>query len=347
MMPLSSAVAAIRESVAVSVLDHVCILRLDGPDAFDAADRLFTRDLYLRDGQLSQGLLLREDGTIFADVYLAADDEDFFFVAEGPDAQALTAHVERWTGDFDELDIIHEHLAQATIALDGPYAWELMAAFAGPETIGLPYLTFFHLDGRVCYRAGKTGEFGYRLLVPRDEVETTLDALRTAGGHLEPGAADLEALDCCALENWFFNIRREGRAQIGPIELQLQWRVSYLKEFIGSDALRARRSRGIDRRLTVVGAEGPIEEGETLHAPDGEEIGTVVNAVRSPTLEGWIGNALVRLDYAHPHISGLSIGHERVKAGTLRPPLINNRSLYVNPQIHSYATRLDDDFPPL
>src|SRR5437870_25042 len=83
--------------------------------------------------------------------------------------------------------------------------------------VGLPFANLFRFDRWLCVRAGKTGEYGYDLLVPRGEVETVRARLLEKGRRFELGEAGLEALDACALENWFFNVRREGREPVTPV----------------------------------------------------------------------------------------------------------------------------------
>jgi len=345
-MTLEDQVFALRHSVAMSRLEHVRSVRLTGTRAYEAADRLFTRDLYLRDGQLSQGLLLNEDATIFADCYLGSDDEDFFFLAEGPDSEDLMAHLNRELADEVEVEAVHETLDHTIIGLDGPYAWELMSLLVGPEVIGLPYLTFFRTRGILCYRAGKTGEFGYRLVVPDDMLEEMSHRLQDLGAPLDLGSASLEALDQCALDNWFFNIRGEGRHGSSPIELQLQWRVSYRKSFVGSDALAARRSEGIRQRVTCIVCEDSLKSGDAVTL-DATRIGTVAHAAFSPIRNQWVALALLDLDHAYPGIDRLRIGSNNTTGITVSPPVLDNRSLYVNPQIHSYQSRDEFDFPPV
>ena len=348
---LSEEILAVRHSVTLSSLDHVRYVRLSGHGAYDAVDRIFTRELYVRDGQLSQGLLLNEDGTIFADCYLGADDEDFFFLLEGPGEELLAAYLARHLDGVADVDIADETGAHVIVALDGPYAWELMARLVGPEVIGLPYLTFFRVDGALCYRAGKTGEYGYRLIVPRDELEGRWEQLCDLGAQLDLREVELEALDQCALENWFLNVRLEGGRPVTPIELQLQWRISYHKTYVGSEALGRRRAEGVSQRLTCVVSPQQIAIDDAVSYGNedlGEVvIGEVVNAGFSPVREEWVGLALLDVAYAYPDIDPLVIGDQRVEGRTVSPPVLNNRSLYVNPQLQSYATRLEDDFPPV
>lgn len=339
-------VDVIRTSVGVSRLDHVAIARLAGDGAWDAVDRIFTRDLHIRDGQLSHGLLLNRDGTIFADAYLGCDDEELFLLVEGPGDEALAAYLAAAMEGVDDVSLDMESTRHTIVAMDGPYAWELLSRLVGPEVIGLPYMTFFRTGGHLCYRAGKTGEFGYRLVTPRDEAEELRARLLELGEPLDAAPVGLQALDQCALENWFFNIRREGARAAGPIEMQLQWRVSYRKPFVGSEALAARRRDGVHTRLTGLIGEGALAAGDAIRFGD-REIGVVANAGYAPLRSDWVGMALLDLAWAWPGIGPLQIGEGEVLARTVAPPFLRNRSLYVNPQIHAYATRNEDAFPPI
>jgi glycine cleavage system aminomethyltransferase T len=346
-MGLPDAVRAMRHSVAVSRLDDVRYLRLSGDGAWDALDHLFAGDLYVRDGQLRHGLLLDDDAHPFADCYAGRDDEEYFLLAEGPSAGALTAHVARHLPPGAQVACEDLTGTVGVLGLDGPYAWELLASIAGAECIGLPYLTFFHFDEWIICRAGNTGEFGYDLIVPRPQLDELERTLLASGAALDAAPGGRDALEQCALENGFFNIRREGRGDVTPLELQLQWRVSPSKTFVGVDALRRRRQEGLRRRLTTLVGPGPFAVGDELLL-EGSPAGAIVNAGASEARGDWVALALVDIAWAHPGIA-FAAAHAgvAVPARSVSPPVLDNRSLHVSPQLHSYATRRDYVFPPL
>lgn len=347
-MALREAVRAIRHAVAVS-RPELRYVRLTGPDAWDALDRLCAGDLYVRDGQLLQGLLLDEDARPFADCYVGRDDEDYFLLCEGPGAGALEAHLARHLPEGADAAYADLTDAHAIIGLDGPFAWELLAALAGADAIGLPFLTFYHHEDWIVARAGKTGEYGYVLVVPRGSAPAVEERLAAAGPALGAARAGQDALDQCALENWFFSIRHEGRLDVTPLELQLQWRVSPRKAFVGSEALRRRREAGIRRRITTLVGPGPLAAGDTVRLGPAE-VGRIVNAGRSEARGDWVALALLDIAWAHPGLAfavSPAAGGGAVAARSVSPPVINNRSLHVSPQLHSYATRGDVAFPPL
>lgn len=344
-MTVGDEVLAIRQSVAFSWMDEVRLLRVRGRDALEALDHLCPGELYVRDGQLLHTLFLDETAHLVADVYVGCDDEEYFVLAECASAAVLDDHLSRHVPAALDVTIEDHTAAHCVLALDGPYAWELLGEVAGQEAIGLPYLTFFHVGDWLCVRAGKTGEYGYAIIAPAREREALAGRVWEAGAALDLVEATLEARDVCALENWFLNIRREGREPVTPLELQLQWRVSYGKPCVGADALAQRRRERPHHRLTCLVGDGPLALGSDV-ALDGATVGRIVNAAFSPVRAQWVALALIERAWAHPRLEFQVEGAaSRIRA--VSPPVVNNRSLHVSPQLHSYATRGDYSFPPL
>lgn len=340
---LPDSLRAIRYSVALSSLDHVAHVRVSGAGAFEGVSRVFPRELYVRDGQLAHGLLLDEDGIVWADCLLGNDEGDYVLLCEGQEADDIVAYIRGHCEDVEGLEVSIPQ-GVSSMGIDGPYAWELMANLVGPEVIGLPYLTFFHFDGVLCCRSGKTGEYGYVLVA--NELTSLWDELIGLGAALDVAEAGLDELDTCALENGFFSIRREGAYGLTPLELQLQWRISRRKPYVGSKALERRRQEGLRQRVTCVVGNEPLAAGDAVRC-DGDLRGGLVNAGSSALRGDWVGLALIDLHYALPGVDTLRVGDDDVSARSVSPPVINNRSLYVNPQVHSYSSREADDFPPL
>lgn len=347
-MTVEEQVAAIRASVALSRLDHVCHVRISGTRAYETLDHVAAGQLRVRDGQLLHTILLTDDAFPLADAYVGRDDEDFFLLAEGIEAGALVEHLRRHVPPGESVLVEDRSASHAIVAVDGPYAWELLGAAIDPEVIGLPYLTFYHREGLTCYRAGKTGEYGYGIIVRRDDADALVEHLRAVGSVFDLRDATLDALDHCALENWFFNIRREGRERVTPLELQLQWRVSYRKEYVGAAALRKRRAEGARQRLSCLLADSAIAVGDVVNLA-GAPIGRVVNAGFSAARGEWVAQALLDVAWAHPGIHDLAVANARgsAVARTVSPPVLMNRSLSVSPQLHGYLTRHEHPGPPL
>ncbi len=333
---------AIRTRVAWSRGDSVSVLALRGDDARAALLHLAPSRLHLRDAQARESLLLDGEGRPIADVIVCADDEDYFLLVEGLDADALLAHVTAHlpsglAPDIESLSASHE-----VISVDGPWAWELVAEALGSDLIALPYLNFFRIDQGYCVRAGKTGEYGYELVVRRDAADEVAALLAAAGEGFGMLRVSDEARALARFENWFFDPACVP-AGATPIELGLSWRLDSSRAWVGKEAVDARRSTAT-RRLTCVVSAAELAQGDAVTLDDAP-IGEIVRAERSPLLGEWIASALIDREWAHGGIDRYEVRGARVR--TMAPPLVDNRSLYVDPRRHSWRTADEVVFPPL
>ncbi|NUP11183.1 MAG: aminomethyl transferase family protein [Polyangiaceae bacterium] len=334
----------LRSSVALATPSSA-YLRLEGDDVFEVVDRLVTTDLYLQEAQLRQSLILDDEGLIVADVIVGRDEDAYLLVIDGPSrqrsAELVAAHLE---GTGTKATLLHE--SHDVCALHGPYAWELLGEWLGPDVIGLPYLSLFRASGALVLRTGRTGEYGYDILMPRDRCEALRADLERRGGTFDLGVASEEEVHLAALENGFFNVAREGQRVRDPLQLQLKWRLSKEKEYRGSGAVRARWEPGPSRRVVWLRSDAGLEIGDAIEL-EGVAIGEVVAAAYS-TIRGYhLGIAAIDRSLSCAGIHG----YQRVRAGerapvvTLAPPVLNNLSLHVSPQRHSYRDRASFVFP--
>lgn len=336
----------LRHATGWTRSDHVRRVRLEGPEAFEALDRICPLELYLRNGQMMQTVFLDTDGAILADVLVCNDDDEFILCVEGPGPEELMGYLEEHTAGTDT-QIVSLEDSHALVSLNGPWAWEVMSELAGATLIGLPYMTFYHAGSWVCMRAGKTGEFGYDILVPTDEVDALLEKLDALTARFDLAEVGLAALDQCALENCFFSIRHEGTVTRDPRELQLHWRLSMRKEHVASAALARAATQPPKVRTTTLLGTSAMEPGDTVFL-DGEPVGRIASGGYCWHRKEHVALALVQTRLAHPGIADFRVGEaDQAPARSVAPPVLNNRSLYVSPQLHSYATRDEVAFPPL
>jgi glycine cleavage system aminomethyltransferase T len=348
---LEGEVFALRSSAGWWRGDHVAVIHVDGAGAFDLLEHASTQPLYLREGRVRHTLLLRDDASIFADVFIGSADDGFYVLAEGPSETDLVAWLEGVKGRRPGgKPVAIRGLSETfvTLGVDGPYAWEVVSELLGRVVLGMPYLSLLRRGDVLCLRAGKTGEYGYMVLIPRSSASDLEARLAEVGRPLGLVAVGREALDVCALENWHFSIRIQRDTPLvqplTPIELQLQWRVVYEKDFVGVEALRTRRAEGANFRTTCFVADGPLSPGQPLRL-GGEDAGEVLASCFSPTLGAGIGAALLSRRIAHPHVAlSASAGAGVTSIKTCTTPLVDNLSMRIDPHKHSYLTR--DSLPP-
>ncbi len=328
---------AIRHAVGLQRQTDRVALRFEGPDAEAWLDAVCPAELNLQRGQIKHSVLLHDDGRIFADAYVARLGRTRYLFARGPDRETLCAWLDaRRPADCDAT--AHDEAA-AAIALHGPFAWELASEVVGPDILGVPYLGIGELGGVRCLRIGETGEYGYTFLVPRATLADFEGRLAEHGPAFDLEAVDDAALAQCALENGFLDVRRAGVTGCTPLELQQQWRLSRRKPWPGADALKARRAAGLAERSVTLLADGPpIADGAEVLL-DGKSVGRVLYSGASPALARQVALALVERPLAHPTVD-FTLADGR-PARSVSPPVIDNRSIYVDPYRHSYASRAE------
>jgi glycine cleavage system aminomethyltransferase T len=338
----------VRHGAALSRMDHVGLVRLSGDDATEAVDAACSGDLWVRDGRMLQTLILDERGQPIADVYVCPDDDSLLLMFEGLTAEALSAHLSRSAGAELAIELADLRPAYELISLHGPYCWEVLSKWLTPDIIGLPYLSFYHFDRGTCFRAGKTGEYGYELAIRSEHAEEVWQELLSLAEATGGGEVSLETLDLCALENGFFSVRHSTVEGLTPLELQLQWRLSARKSFPGATAIEERRAAGMKHRLTHFVARDALKAGDAIRGPDAS-VGQVATAAFSPGVGGVVGMALLDISVAHPGIDSFYVPGEEADRPirTVSSPLLFNRSLLVDPHRHTYATRDEQFHPPL
>ena len=347
-MSLEDEYRALRYGSALSRMDHVGLVRLQGDEAIDAVDAVCSGDLWVRDGRMLQTLVLDEKGQPVADVYVCPDNDACIVMLEGITTEKFSACLARHADadlKFELEDLRPEH---ELFSLHGPYAWEVLSQWLTPDIIGLPYLSFYRFDRGICFRAGKTGEFGYDLMMRTEDAREARRELLELLGSFGGAEVSLETLDLCALENGFFSIRHGSLEGLTPLELQLQWRVSARKQFPGLAAIEELRAKGMSRRLTHFVAPGGVKTGDLLRGRDAA-VGEVMTAAYSPAVGGVVGAALLDISVAHPGIDQFFVPNEEaaIPIRTVSSPLLVNRSLLVDPHHHRYSTREDATPLPL
>lgn len=342
----SEAHVALRER-AVFFRDRPTVpLWIRGEGARDAVLHALSSRLLLRDGQAQQSLLLAEDGRPLADVTVCADDEDYLLVVDGLSPAALEAHLRTVLADIPGVSIEPAAESHEIVSLHGPFAWELLAEVLGADMMALPYLNFFRVDQGVALRSGKTGEYGYELVVRREHAEALVGAITKAAPAWDAVEADEATLCLARFEGWFFDPRVVPPGAT-PLELQLQWRLSH-RAFVGAAAIAARRQSAARdpetaRKLVCLLTSELAENGAAVSF-EGHVLGSVVHAARSPTTRLAFASAMIAASHAH---GGLALELPGgVRARTVAPPLLDNRSLHVDPRRHGYRTRDEITFGP-
>lgn len=328
---------AIRNSVALEEEPDLRCLLIKGKDAFKLLDQVCPCNTFLQNGQMKHTLLLNENAVPFADVYICRKWEDAYLLGYWSSSVDMAAWIKQHQGSANDYAIIDMNESNFFLTLNGPYAWELCANAIGPEILGMPYLSVMMLNFGLVFRAGITGEYGYHLMFPAGQKKEWTQTLLEAGKPFDLVVTDRSARAQCALENFFFDLNREGQHLLTPPELQLQWRLSRQKEkYPGSGAMQSIREKGWNRRITCFITKNPVSENDEIYC-ENETVGQVLSAGYSPVRKEYVGKALIRKPFWHAGLKGFNANNHEFE--TISAPAIDNRSIHVNLNLDSYFTR--------
>lgn len=305
---------SVRNTIGLSDFSHMQVFSGNPDDVIFGLDEALTGNVAnIRYGRVLHTLLLNEEGRIRSDVYVACSDEELLVLTESCCAEQEISGL--LCGAAPALQEITE--GSALFSLDGPHAWEVVKKLFGRDVLGMLYLSIEEhvLDGATVHliRAGKTSEFGYLLVVPSSDAETIWRALQLAGEEYGLGLCGLDVQDLLRLDGRFHNVQREGSRVGDPLALGLQWMFDFDKEkFIGRDAVLRRRERGLERKILGICAttgRAGVNPGDRISL-DQADVGEIVTAEHSYTLERRIGLALVDKEVSFPGVDFKVVGEE-------------------------------------
>jgi aminomethyltransferase len=303
-----------RHAAGLFDIDHMAQIDVRGPDAEDFVNWLITYDvrrMELFDAHYA--MMCYADGGVVDDlfVYKLPDRSDeagrpyFFLVVNAANHEKDVAWIESHAGDFD---VQVRDLSDETymLALQGPMALEILDRLTRLNLEEVPRFTavtdtLFEEVPVLMGRTGYTGEDGFELFFPAEY------ALKVWEGILEAGQAQgvkpigLAARDSLRFEPCMPLYGQELAPDITPVEARLSFAVSFDKDFIGRQALLEQKREGPEHVL--VGFE-MVDKGVPRHgyavAENGSGVGEVTSGMFSPTMERYLGMALVPREFSAP-----------------------------------------------
>jgi glycine cleavage system aminomethyltransferase T len=332
---------ATRNGIVFQVEDDLHCLKIDGPDAQKVLDTICPCDVFLQDGQIKQTLLLTDEGIPFADIYIGREGESYYILGNWPESGNLIEWINANVPENLNFEILNLDENFKRITIEGPYSWELTAQIINSDVMGLPYLGVMQIGNIYIFRAGITGEYGYHLIIPSDDFLSFKNELLSLGEKFELKESIEDVKSQCVLESFFFDIKNEGKYNLNPMELQMQWRLSRQKEeYPGSEAIKEIKDKGWDQRVICFSCNEQVKKDKKVSF-EGEEIGKILNVGFSPLRNDFVGKALIKKPYWHAGVPYYKVDHHFIQ--TISAPAVLFKSLSINPYKQSFFTQNDDD----
>lgn len=318
----------VRRSAGLFDVSHMGEIEVKGKDAFNFIQYLITNDITnLKKEEIIYSPMCYEDGMTVDDllVYMIKE-EDYLLVINAGNIDKDFEWIKEKGEKFDvEINNISNYVGQ--LAIQGPKAEEILSELVDVNLSNIEFYKFENnvtVCGEKCIvsRTGYTGEDGFEIYCNNNVVEKIWnDILETGKDNITP--AGLGARDTLRAEVNLPLYGHEISQEISPIEGGLGIFVKLNKEnFLGKDALISLKSQETQRKLVAfeMQGKGMIRGGYEIEADD-KVIGFVTTGLKSPTLDKFIGMAIIDSNYAKAGTEiGVKIRKKLVSAVIVRRP---------------------------
>ncbi|HEY4844887.1 MAG TPA: 2Fe-2S iron-sulfur cluster-binding protein [Candidatus Dormibacteraeota bacterium] len=296
---------AARENVAVMDASTLGKVDIQGPDALEFLNRMYTNAFdSLKVGSCRYGLMCRADGMVFDDgVVMHLGPDHWLATTTTGGAAAVLDWMEEWLQtEWPDLRVrltsVTDHWSD--VAVVGPRSRDVVRTLfpnleLGPESF--PFMAIREGEtGGIPVRLHRitfSGELAYELWTPSWYGLALWEAVMAAGEPLGITPYGTEAMHVLRAEKGYVICGQETDGTVTPQDLGMSWIVSKKKAFIGQRSHRRSDTARADRKhlvgLLPIDGEELLPEGAQLvleqNGPAGVKmVGHVTSSYRSATL---------------------------------------------------------------
>lgn len=314
-------VLATRTSVAILDASTLGKIDIQGPDAAEFLDRIYTNIFSsLKVGSCRYGFMCKDDGMVFDDGVTAHIGENRFLMSTTTGgAPNVLNWLEEWLQtEWTDLEVYCTSVTTqwAAIAIAGPNSRRLLSELTNVDLSNDAFPFMSWQDGDVAgipsriFRISFSGETGFEVQCPASYAMALWCALMTAGEKFNIMPYGTEAMHVLRAEKGFVIVGQDTDGTTTPHDLGMSWIVSKKKDdFLGKRGLSRPDTLREDRKQLV----GLITDDPNEVIPEGAHISPEPHAPPPVPMEGWVSSS-----YYSPNC-GRSIalaliqrGHERV-----------------------------------
>ena len=318
----------VRKDVGVFDVSHMGEFLISGPNALELIQKVSTNDASkLTDGKAQYSCLTNTEGGIVDDLIIyCLNPEKYLLVVNASNIEKdwdwISMHN---TMEADMKDLSSEY---SLLAIQGPKAVEAMQSLSPYDLSSIKFYNFVveefaGIENVIISATGYTGSGGFEIYCKNSEVEQVWNNVIEAGKEFGIKPIGLAARDTLRLEMGYCLYGNDIDDTTSPLEAGLGWITKFTKDFINSDALKAQKAEGPQRKLIAFEIEdrGIPRQGYDIVDEAGNTIGIVTSGTMSPSLNKGIG-----LGYVPSNISGfgepiyIQIRKKAVKATIVKLP---------------------------
>jgi aminomethyltransferase len=289
-----------RENAGVFDVSHMGQIMIEGEGIAAFWEKLTPSVLSrLKDSSAKYTVLTNEEGGIIDDLIITRINENKFFTVVN--AGCKDKDIGWLQSNLDE-GLKFTHLEnRALLALQGPKAEKVLLEALEINASQLGYMKFMEFGPCWISRLGYTGEDGFEISMPKEDVE---EAWRRLLAHPDVKPIGLAARDSLRLEMGYPLYGHDITAETSPVEADLTWIMGKDRDrtgFVGDKALHEHLTNGAPRKRVGVKLtdKGIAREGAEIYALTGEKLGDLTSGGFSPTLNEAIGQGYVEISHAN------------------------------------------------
>ena len=293
-----------RESAGLFDVSHMGQLVFTGAGAAKALESVLPGDVTgLGDGRMRYSLLLGDGGGILDDLMVTRRGNELYMVVNGATKNDDIAYLFDALPDDVTMNLMDD---QALIAVQGPKAVDALARIVpGVEALTFMTAAAFDWNGAPLWisRSGYTGEDGYEISVPAEQVVALADAL-LAEPEVKP--IGLGARDSLRLEAGLPLYGHDLDPDVTPVMADLGFALSKRRreaaDFAGAARILAEREAGPVAKRVGLLIEGrqPVREGAAVVDAEDSTVGKVTSGGFAPSVGAAIAMAYVPAAMATP-----------------------------------------------
>ena len=294
---------AVRTGVGMLDMSAFGKFRVEGPDAEAVLQRISANDVAVEPGRIVYTQWLNERGCIEADLTVTRLGETSFLVVTSAACSARDfAWLQRHIPDSARCVAMDVTSGEACLAVMGPKSRDVLQSTTTADLSNAAFLfgavQSIELGMAIvrAHRVTYVGELGWELYMPTEFARHVFDAIMAAGAPHGLRLAGLHAMDSLRMEKAYRHFGHDIGDEDHVLEAGLGFAVKADKprgafgDFIGREAVLAKRARGLERRLVQFKLTDP--QPLLYHAEPILQNGAVVGYLTSGAYGHTIGAAV-------------------------------------------------------
>ncbi|GAA4270309.1 glycine cleavage system aminomethyltransferase GcvT [Hyunsoonleella aestuarii] len=286
----------VREAVGVFDVSHMGEFLIEGEYALDLIQKVSSNDASkLAIGKAQYSCLPNDDGGIVDDLIIYKIKEDTYLLVVN------ASNIEKdwnWIQSKNDVEATMRNLSEdySLLAIQGPKAVEAMQSLSSHDLSAIKFYNFVvgdfaGIDHVIISATGYTGSGGFEIYCKNSEVKQIWDKILEAGTDFGIKPIGLAARDTLRLEMGYCLYGNDIDDTTSPIEAGLSWITKFTKNFTNSEALKAEKEHGAERKLVAFELDdrGIPRHGYDIVDGNGNKIGNVTSGTMSPSLGKGIG----------------------------------------------------------